>query len=59
MAQRELLCYISQNCAIKNSFTITVNNTNVSFESFNNFDEDKIECYIVCSYRLSPLLIII
>jgi hypothetical protein len=35
-----------------------VNNTIVSFESSNNFDEDKIECYIVCSYRLTPVLII-
>jgi hypothetical protein len=38
---------------------MTVNNTIVSFESFNNFDEEKIEYYIVCSYRLSPVLIII
>ena len=59
MAQRELLCYIPPKIKNMAFNTVTVNNTIVSFESFNNFDEDKIEYYIVCSHILSPVLIII
>ena len=54
-----IMLYSSKFCYYKHSITMIVNNTIVSFESSNNFDEDKIECYIVCSYRLSPVLIII